>query len=304
MVKAHDAERSDPAEQSLLGVIDALGNKVKTGDDGHWHVTVDAPRWALRTPGSELLASAIAAIGALGLAGLAVALAWHTTNQLATANADLAFEVGAWATIGVLLIGAAIAAFVAFRNKQLHLRMTQLTGGDDAAQALAASATGSGTGGGTSGGTATGPGPAAAAAGAADAAAHTEAAAAYAVAAGRAADNSAPDAAASAASAATAHAAAAAAAAATGAPAQVGSGVTSGTPTGSKSAPNPATTISPKVVAGGTAGAVAFSFWTIAAATFWKHTFTSDALSALVGSTTAIVSTAAAYLRNDPLRRI
>lgn len=60
---------------------------------------------------------------------------------------------------------------------------------------------------------------------------------------------------------------------------------------------------SPKVWASSLGGAVAFCFWTIAAATFWKNTFSSDALAALVGSTTAILAAAAAYLKADPLRR-
>jgi hypothetical protein len=71
---------------------------------------------------------------------------------------------------------------------------------------------------------------------------------------------------------------------------------------GGPAAQNAATTISPKVWAGTVAGAVAFSFWTIATATFWKNTFSSDALAALVGSTTAILAAAAAYLKADPLR--
>jgi hypothetical protein len=63
-----------------------------------------------------------------------------------------------------------------------------------------------------------------------------------------------------------------------------------------------ATTISPKLWAGTIAGAIAFSFWTIAAATFWKNTFSTEALAALIASTTAILSAAVAYFKADPLR--
>ncbi len=65
---------------------------------------------------------------------------------------------------------------------------------------------------------------------------------------------------------------------------------------------HPALKVSPKVTAGASAGVVSTAFWTIATATFWKHTFTPDALAVLVSSTTAIVGSAAAYFRTDPLR--
>jgi len=65
---------------------------------------------------------------------------------------------------------------------------------------------------------------------------------------------------------------------------------------------HPAVKVSPKVTAGASAATVATAFWTIATATFWKHTFTPAALALLVSSTTTIVGSAAAYLRTDPLR--
>ena len=59
---------------------------------------------------------------------------------------------------------------------------------------------------------------------------------------------------------------------------------------------------SPKVWASTLGGAAAFTFWTIATATFWKGTFSADTLAALIGSTTTIVAAAAAYLKADQLR--
>jgi hypothetical protein len=59
---------------------------------------------------------------------------------------------------------------------------------------------------------------------------------------------------------------------------------------------------SPKVWASTIGGAVAFIFWTVATATFWKNTFSADTLAALIGSTTTLVAAAAAYLTADPLR--
>jgi hypothetical protein len=66
--------------------------------------------------------------------------------------------------------------------------------------------------------------------------------------------------------------------------------------------PKASTKTSPKVWASTIAGAIAITFWTIAAATFWKNTFSSEALAALIASTTTIVSAAAAYLTRDQLR--
>jgi hypothetical protein len=63
-----------------------------------------------------------------------------------------------------------------------------------------------------------------------------------------------------------------------------------------------ANTVSPKTWATTVAGAIAFSFWTIAAATFWKNAFSSETLAALTASTTTIVAAAAAYLKRDQLR--
>lgn len=56
---------------------------------------------------------------------------------------------------------------------------------------------------------------------------------------------------------------------------------------------------SPKVVAGTLAGAISTAFWTVAAATFWKHTFSSEALAALIAPTTTLISAAAAYVKAD-----
>ena len=59
---------------------------------------------------------------------------------------------------------------------------------------------------------------------------------------------------------------------------------------------------SPKVWASTLGGAIAFAFWTIATATFWKNTFSAETLAALIGSTTTIVAAAAAYFKADLLR--
>jgi len=59
---------------------------------------------------------------------------------------------------------------------------------------------------------------------------------------------------------------------------------------------------SPKVWASTIGGAIAFTFWTIATATFWKNTFSAETLAALIGSTTTIVAAAAAYFKADLLR--
>ncbi len=59
------------------------------------------------------------------------------------------------------------------------------------------------------------------------------------------------------------------------------------------------TIISPKTFAAVLAGIVSVLFWTIAIATFWKGTFTSEELVALTTGTTAGATTLLAYLMPD-----
>jgi hypothetical protein len=288
--REHHAEIK-ASEDSLLDTIRGLSNRIPNGDASHWHFSITAPRWAMRSPSSETIASSIAGVVALGLATGGVLLAWNASDKLMTPQSGLAAQIGAWAVSAMLLIGAGAAAFAAFGSRRLHLRITQLAGGEDVAKALAVSTADRGPQ----------ASPATAANGAVrslgEAAAHASEATRLAAIASDAANIATPDtAAAAAAAAATAHSAAATATNA------AAIGTESGSADSSPTAQNAATTISPKVWAGGVAGAIAFSFWTIAAATFWKNTFSSETLAALVGSTTAIMAAAAAYFKTDPLR--
>ena len=63
------------ANQSVLDAINNLSEKVQDGNKSHWHFSISAPRWALRTPERETRATLIAALGAFLLAVLAVILA-------------------------------------------------------------------------------------------------------------------------------------------------------------------------------------------------------------------------------------
>jgi hypothetical protein len=284
------AAREQAAKRlTLLTTIDKMGGKIRSEAESNWHFAIEAPSWAVRSPRGNATTSAVAGGAALLLAGSAFWLAWHAVNKLTGSQSALAVQIGPWAAVGALLVGAGVAAYAATGSRRLQLRMTQLADGETAAKALAASASGQAQADGSAGVGAAAPGNIEIAA--AHAAAADLHAAAAAGAAGAAPD-AAPAVASAESSAAAAHASVAGAA--------VGGG--SGSVGGTSSAKDPATTISPKVWAGSIAGAVSFSFWTIAAATFWKSTFSSDALAALVGSTTTIVSAAAAYWRTDPLR--
>lgn len=282
---------ADNVEDSLLATVHKLSDKVRSENSGNWHFSISAPRWALRSSKFGALDSVIAFLVAIGLAVGGVILAWHASDELTKSKTGLAVQIGPWVVVAVLLIAAGAAAIAAFGSQRLHLRITELTDGDAAATALAASASESGL---LKGGTAGANGPVDSTGAVTT---HAREAARLAQKATDAANQATPDVAAAANSAAaSAHAAAATAAqvaAADGASGAAGS---------SPSDQNAATTISPKVWAGTIAGAVSFSFWTIATATFWKNTFSSDALAALVGSTTAIVASAAAYFKADPLR--
>lgn len=61
--------------------------------------------------------------------------------------------------------------------------------------------------------------------------------------------------------------------------------------------------VSPKVNFAALGAALATIFWAIAAATWWKHTFSAATLAALTGATATIVSFGLGYWMADPLRR-
>ena len=63
-----------------------------------------------------------------------------------------------------------------------------------------------------------------------------------------------------------------------------------------------AAAISPKVGAAALGGAVATIFWAIAAAVWWKDTFSAATLAALTGATATVLSALFGYLIPDPLR--
>jgi len=278
-------ERQSDAH-SLLAILGRVSDNVQSGQNEQWNFSINAPRWSF-VPEDRGSRQSLAGAGlAILLTGSALLLAWHASDELARHKSGLAAQIGPWVVIGILLLVAGAAAFTAFSGQRLHVRITQLSGSDAAAAALAASTSAPGRQ------TSQAASPQAAGSAAA-AQAHASEATRLAAQATQAAGDADPAAAAAAASAASAHAAAANAAGATAASSAVAS---------KSSGKNPATTISPKVWAGSIAGAVSFSFWTIAAATFWKHTFTADALAALVGSTTTLVSALAAHFKVDPLR--
>jgi hypothetical protein len=275
-------------ELALFETINDMGHKIRNDTESNWHFSIEAPRWATRSPMGNATTSVVASMVAILMAGLAFWLAWHATNKLTTAKPALTVQIGPWAAAGALLAAAGVAAYAATGSSRLRLRMTQLAAGETGARALAASGLDQTPDGRPAG-------PSSAARYIEIASDHAAAADHHALKAAGAANgvpDAAPAVASAEASAGSAHAAAAGAAAAGG----------SGTAGSTVGASDSASTISPKVWAGSIAGAVSVTFWTIAAATFWKDTFSSEALAVLVGSTTAIASAVAAYLRTDPMR--
>src|SRR5262249_11293118 len=110
-----------PSKDSLLDTIRGLSHKIPNGATGHWHFAITAPRWAMRSPKSETIASSIAGAVALGLATGGVLLAWKASDKLIAPETGLAAQIGAWAVVAVLLIGAGVAASAAFGSRPLHL---------------------------------------------------------------------------------------------------------------------------------------------------------------------------------------
>jgi hypothetical protein len=64
-----------------------------------------------------------------------------------------------------------------------------------------------------------------------------------------------------------------------------------------------AAAISPKVGAAALGGAIATIFWAIAAATWWKNTFSDSTLAAITGATATVLSFVLGYFQSDPLRK-
>ncbi len=60
--------------------------------------------------------------------------------------------------------------------------------------------------------------------------------------------------------------------------------------------------VSPKVGGAALGSALATIFWSIAAATWWKNTFSDATLAALTGATATILAYLFGYLKTDPLR--
>ena len=63
-----------------------------------------------------------------------------------------------------------------------------------------------------------------------------------------------------------------------------------------------ASQVSPKVNFAALGAALATIFWAIAAATWWRHTFSAATLAALTGATATMVAFALGYVMADPLR--
>jgi len=75
----------------------------------------------------------------------------------------------------------------------------------------------------------------------------------------------------------------------------------SASPSSTTTVADPASTISPKVIAGAGAAATSVAFWVVAATTFW-HTVEPSVLTALSTGVTAAAGSIAAWLKKDPLR--
>jgi hypothetical protein len=61
--------------------------------------------------------------------------------------------------------------------------------------------------------------------------------------------------------------------------------------------------VSSKVSAAALGSAVATIFWVIAAATWWKNTFSDSTLAVLTGASATILAYVLGYLKADPLRQ-
>jgi hypothetical protein len=231
----------------------------------------DAGPWTYSLTGTESLARKadtttrnLAGGVAVGLAIGGLILALDALSKFASNTPDNSVVIGAWAIAGLLFLAAGLVAAIGLRNWPMSLAITRGQAAPTAAPAAAP---------------------------AADPAATVSAAQQLlAAAAALPANDTAGFAAAVAAVNGAAVALAATAAPATTSKTQPATTATTVTP------------VSPKVVAAGLAGALSTAFWTVAAATFWKHTLDATAIGVLAPATTTIVATAAAYIRTDVLR--
>ena len=118
-----ERERRERERQklALLGTINEMGDKIRSDAESNWHLSVEAPRWAVRTPEGNALTSVAAGVTAFLLAGLAFWLAWHATDKLVGSQSALTVQIGPWTAVGALLVGAGVAAYAAIREQPAAL---------------------------------------------------------------------------------------------------------------------------------------------------------------------------------------
>lgn len=245
--------------------------------DTSWRLDARAPRWALHQGYGTLSAAGLFLVAVI-LAAIGAFLAAHFIDRFLPASASgpsgapLALLVGAWSVV-VLIFGAAILAGIfAFRSNELHLRMSGHPSA--AAEAQLAAQMREETLNAVLRLTEQGGG--AAIAGVASKLDKLL--------------NQAPT------------------QPALPAGGQIGGGSSFvndsssvSNPSGTAHLVDPATTLSPKVVAGAATAAASAAFWIVAAATFW-HKLEPTILTALGTGVTAVTSAIAGWWKTDPLR--
>jgi hypothetical protein len=262
---APNRDGTDPVGQLLTTVADDIG----TDQERSWRLQVHAPRWSVTRRDNDPVAVALYVLaGALALAG--VVLAIHFLDRFlpgapqGARQAPLAVQIGSWLVVVLIFIGAVAAAGLGFRAPRLEVDLSaQPSAEADAERAR-----------------------------------ELQNAAIAAIVAPLAQPN--PPAADLAAVSERLQELLGSLQGGAATPAAAPS--TSNPSSGSaRTVVDPASTVSPKVVAGAAAGATSVAFWIVAASTFW-HTLGPSVLAALSTAVTAGAGSIAAWLKRDPLR--
>src|ERR1700730_6423842 len=87
-------------ELAVLDTIREMGDKIRSEAETNWHFSIEAPRWAVRSPRGNTTTSVVAGVAAFLMAGFAFWLAWHATDKLIGSQSALTVQIGPWASVG------------------------------------------------------------------------------------------------------------------------------------------------------------------------------------------------------------
>jgi phosphoketolase len=69
--RGRDRREAERQNLALLGTINEMGGKIRRDAESNWHFSIEAPRWAVRSPEGNTATAIVAGVAAFLLAGFA-----------------------------------------------------------------------------------------------------------------------------------------------------------------------------------------------------------------------------------------